>query len=178
MKKLLLIALILVLGGCSGNLAQQLLPIIQIKSSPTESSSNTSSAAEEFRKVADHSQQQIQIGDHLLTVEVVNTNSSISQGLSGRRDIGSDGMLFVFPSRQQISFWMPEMLFDLDLVWIVEDKVIGVTEQVPHPLPNTPLDQLPTYPPPSAVEMVLEIEAGKAAELNLQPGHTVQRATE
>jgi uncharacterized membrane protein (UPF0127 family) len=109
----------------------------------------------------------IKIGDQQLQVEVVNTPQSITQGLSGRTEISSDGMLFIFPDLQERSFWMKEMKFDLDLVWIKHQKVIGVSEQVPKPATSTPLFLLKKYPSPGIVDMVLELPAGKAAALNI-----------
>lgn len=174
MKKYFLFVILFLLSGCS---LQPTSPSWWSSDQPQTPSPEVTSVVGELRKVPDHSHQQIQIEDQMLSVEVVNTPESISQGLSGRTDIGSDGMLFVFPSKQHVSFWMPDMLFDLDLVWIAEDTVIGITEQVPHPLPNTPLERLPTYRPPAAVEMVLEVEAGKATQLHLKPGTRLQKAS-
>lgn len=125
----------------------------------------------------DHSQIQLTIGQKELTVEVVNTTASITQGLSGRAEIGSDGMLFVFTEKRIPQFWMKEMNFDLDLVWISGGQVISITPNVPHPAPATPLPELPHYLPPGAVDLVLEIPAGKAAGWSLRPGDAVSFAS-
>jgi uncharacterized protein len=115
-----------------------------------------------------------QIGDSKkLQLEIVNTPQSIEQGLSGRDEIGADGMLFIFDQSKIPQFWMKEMKFDLDLVWIRELIVVEITENVTAPDLNTPLSQLTTYTPKQPVDMVLEVEVGKAKEWGLMVGDEV-----
>ena len=112
----------------------------------------------------------LQAGDQTIQVEVVTEPASIELGLSGRSEIGQQGMLFIFQRQLVPSFWMKEMQFDLDLVWIDGSQVIGITDRVPAPSPETPLDQLPLYRPPAPVSAVLEVPAGDAARFGLQVG--------
>lgn len=125
-------------------------------------------------RIPDRAQVELIIGEKRIKVEVVNTPSSITQGLSGRSAIGSEGMLFMFAEKRVPQFWMKEMQFDLDLVWISDNKIVGITKNVPHPSPETPLAELPLYAPPEAVNWVLEIPAGKANEWLLQQGDRVE----
>ena len=84
-------------------------------------------------------------------------------------------MLFVYDDDGRRSFWMPEMHFPLDMVWIKSDcTVAGVTADVPHPLPETPRSELPRYPSAGAVRFVLEINAGQAARHAIMPGAGVR----
>lgn len=125
-------------------------------------------------KFADRQLIMAQLGPREVQLEVVSSPSSITQGLSGRETLGSDGMLFVLPTTTTPQFWMKEMKFDLDLIWIKENTVIDITANVPHPAPGTNLQDLPLYSPPESVDMVLELEAGKAAEWGLSPGARLQ----
>lgn len=127
-----------------------------------------------YTTLKDNSINQIKVGDNTLSVEVVNTPQSITLGLSGREAIRADGMLFVFQEKKPVAFWMKEMKFDLDMIWIANGKVLGFVENVPKPLPETPLEQLPLYRPHTDVEMVLELPAGKVKELSIQEDDTVQ----
>lgn len=115
----------------------------------------------------------INLKGRTIQVEVVNTPASITQGLSGRSEMGADGMLFVFSTARQTSFWMKEMRFDIDMVWIHDGKIVGITAAVPAPDPQTPLNQLPTYPSPQAVDMVLELPAGTAQDWDLALGDQI-----
>lgn len=110
-----------------------------------------------------------------ITVEVVHTPAKIAQGLSGRDEIGSDGMLFVFPSKGRQVFWMPDMKFDIDIIWLRDRMVVGILPNVPKPeRPDQAKDLLPKYPSPQDVDMVLEVPAGTAARWNLQVGDALE----
>lgn len=126
------------------------------------------------KDIPDHQKLLIQVGGQELLVEIVNTSESTTQGLSGRSEIGSDGMLFLFPQAQSRQFWMKEMLFAIDIVWLHQGKVVGITKQVPPPAPGTPLHQLPTYASPGLIDAVLELPASRAAELQLGIGSQLQ----
>jgi uncharacterized membrane protein (UPF0127 family) len=105
-------------------------------------------------------QQTIVIGRATFTVEVAETREAQATGLSGRTGLGKDsGMLFPFSPPQNVSFWMKDMQFPLDLVWIANGKVVGVTKNVPAPEPGTQISDLPNYTPPEPVDYVLELNA-------------------
>ena len=123
-----------------------------------------------FAPWSDHSFHWLQIGDHQLQVEVVTSQDSITQGLSGRAQLGSDGMLFILPRDSQPSFWMKEMKFDLDIIWLKNFMVVDMSPNVPHPAPTTPLNALPRYKPSVPVDMVLELPAGSIERLGLTEG--------
>lgn len=115
------------------------------------------------------------IGEHELAAEIADTPDERAQGLSGRDFLRHDGgMLFLFlppaggPEVQ--SFWMKEMKFPIDIIWIRDKKVIGVEENVSQPLPDTPLSELPLYTSPGPVDMVFEVGAGVVARLNTKTG--------
>ncbi len=113
------------------------------------------------------------INNHELQVETVTTPEKMALGLSGRDELGSDGMLFIFSEKQPLSFWMKEMKFSIDIIWIAENQVIEITPSAPIPEKNVSLSQLPRYSPQAAADMVLEIPAGKSHELGIAIGSTV-----
>lgn len=100
------------------------------------------------------------------------------QGLSGRQSLDTDrAMLFVYEADAPRTFWMPDMHFPLDMVWIRADCVVdGVTADVPNPSPDTPRGQLPRYPSTGPVRFILEINAGQAEARGIGPGSPVQFA--
>lgn len=112
----------------------------------------------------------LKLDTHQFEVELVTTQQSTAQGLSGRDSIGADGMLFIFPNSQRRQFWMKDMLFPIDIIWIKDLKVVGLTENVPIPVLGTVDDQLTLYPSPSSVDMVLELPAGTAARNKIAVG--------
>jgi len=110
-----------------------------------------------------------------LQLEVVNQPQSLSLGLGGRDEIGSDGMLFVFDRSELRVFWMKGMQFDLDLIWIHQGQVVGVTPNVPAP--QALQEILPRLVSPQPVDMVLEVPAGFAARERIAKGSRVQLLT-
>ena len=69
---------------------------------------------------------------------------------------------------------MREMLIPLDFVWIGEGcSVVDLHTDVPPPPPGTSTGSLTTYRPGSPVRYVLEINAGKVAELGIEVGDPV-----
>ena len=132
-----------------------------------------SSSLSNLKKVPDRQQVALQIGSQVLSVEVVNSDQSRSLGLSGRNEIGSDGMLFVFPQTSYQQFWMKDMKFPLDFIWIQDGKVVEVMRQIPFPKEHESLSQLPRYIPSKPINMMLEVESGKADEWQIQEGTSV-----
>ena len=66
------------------------------------------------------------------------------------------------------------MLIPLDFVWIGDDcSVVDLHTDVPPPPPGASSGSLATYQPGSPVRYVLEINAGKVAELGIQVGDPV-----
>ncbi len=61
----------------------------------------------------------LKIGDATLNVEVVCTRQKREQGLQHRTDLPVDqGMLFVFPGKKSLAFWMKDTLIPLDIAFI------------------------------------------------------------
>jgi len=105
----------------------------------------------------------------VIHAEIADTDASREQGLSDRASLPADnGMLFVFDTPGQYGFWMKDMRFPLDMVWINADKTVaGVTKDI---LPST----YPSiFPPPSSISYVLEINAGSAEKFGLVSGAIV-----
>lgn len=126
-----------------------------------------------LEQLQDHSRIKMTTATGLYEVEVVNTTQSIAQGLSGRAEIGADAMVFVFPNKAVRTFWMPDMKFGLDLVWVADGVITGVTESVPPPEPNEPLAQLKRYSSGQEVNMVIEVVSGQSDDLGLTQGAEV-----
>jgi hypothetical protein len=94
-------------------------------------------------------------------VEVVTSREAQALGLGGRNSLAwGSGMLFRYERPAFASFWMKGMRFDIDIVWIRDRRVVGISPRVPHP-PDP--DAAPaSIRPPEMVDMVLEVPAGYA----------------
>jgi uncharacterized membrane protein (UPF0127 family) len=119
----------------------------------------------------------ILVRDIAVPVEVATTSEEQQRGLSGRAKLEHDsGMLFDFhnDTHQRIrNFWMIDMQFNIDIIWIRNGNIIGIEKNVPKPEANTPPSQLPRYPSPDVVDYVLEVNAGWSDEHNILVGDTI-----
>lgn len=116
----------------------------------------------------------MRLGNQTIFIEIAKTPTAQAQGLSGRNKLtDTEGMLFQFSSSQSQNpgFWMKDMKFDLDFIWIKNKQIIGITKNVAHPASND--EKLNTYYPPSPVDSVLEVNAGWSDSHNISVGNAV-----
>jgi len=114
--------------------------------------------------------QTLKIGAATLQVELADTLPKQVKGLGGRESLASEqGMLFPFSSSQIADFWMKNMRFPLDFIWIRDNHVVGITPDVPAPTSTV----LIHYLSPEPVDAVLEVNAGWAALHQVQEGDSV-----
>jgi len=108
-----------------------------------------------------------------LLVNVVKTPGEREQGLMGRPALPEDeGMLFIYETASAPAFWMKNMNFPLDFVFIGSDK--SVVEMMGKVLPCQAADELcPRYKPNHPSRYVLELTGGFVEKYNIQPGDTV-----
>lgn len=101
-------------------------------------------------------------------VEVADTIEKRSLGLGKRSGLKNGwGMLFVFEKRKHHRFWMKDMKFPLDIVWLDNHKIVHILRDV-QPVKSG--DSPPIMRPPVVCNFVLEINAGHASELKLHVG--------
>ena len=115
------------------------------------------------------STEKVTIATTTLTVEVAHTDAEREQGLSGRTSLlPGHGMLFVFDQPGQYGFWMKDMNFSLDIIFI--DHSLHVVTIDSNLSPST-------YPqvfyPMSPALYVLEVPSGFAAEHNIAEGSSL-----
>lgn len=122
-----------------------------------------------------HSVPRVVIGGDTIVVDIADEEAEQVQGLSGRSGLGpNEGMLFIYPEPSRPGFWMKDMRFDIDIVWIGEDndqkKIVAV-------LPYLTVQSFPqVFSPPDEVDpvrYVLEVPAGTVDRLNWQVGDEV-----
>lgn len=118
----------------------------------------------------------IYVGETEIPVEIADTTQKRQKGLSERKSLAEgEGMLFVFAQEDvQPPFWMEEMKFAIDIIWIGDDKIVQIDESVPPPEPNTPDSELKFYIPNQPIDYVLEVNAGFVEENNIKVGDSVK----
>ena len=110
-------------------------------------------------------------GDFAFNIEVVDTEAGREQGLMYRKSLAPNaGMLFDFLDEESVAFWMRNTLIPLDMVFIAADGTVKSVHADAKPEDETPI------PSGGLVEFVLEIPGGRAAEIGLQPGDTMEQS--
>lgn len=116
----------------------------------------------------------LKVGSTSINIEIASTPDERAHGLSGRESLDENtGMLFIFEEVGDHGFWMNEMKFGIDIIWIDEyGSVIGIEKGV---LPET-------YPavfyPPLPVKYVLEVNAGQTEVWGVKIGDKVNFETQ
>lgn len=122
-----------------------------------------------FRHSAETAAAAVRFDGVTVTAEVASTAVQQSKGLSGRTSLAADtGMLFVFSQDASTAFWMMDMKFPIDIIWIHDDTVVDLDADVPVASGTPPL-----YTPVTPVNYVLEVNAGFAAANHIAIGSRV-----
>lgn len=92
--------------------------------------------------------------------------ASQEKGLGNRNSLpNNEGMMFVFESEGDRCFWMKDMKFNLDILWLNKEK------KIVHIEPKVSPSSYPTsFCPSSPAQYVLEINADRAQKLGLSEG--------
>lgn len=115
---------------------------------------------------------QVTINSGKFQVAIAKTDTQRQIGLSDTKSLPENkGMLFLFDQPGYYSFWMRQMKFPIDIIYIRGNKVTTVFSNVP---PSTKNGNLPLYQPKDKSEKVLEVNAGVAKKYNIQEGSTVK----
>ncbi|UCF79942.1 MAG: DUF192 domain-containing protein [Acidobacteriota bacterium] len=107
----------------------------------------------------------------ILSLEVRRTPDERALGLMFRENLSEEeGMLFVFPEDGLHAFWMKNMRFSIDILWLDARGVVVHAEESVPPCPDAGAGPCPSYAPPREARYVLEIPAGAAARNALRVG--------
>ena len=111
----------------------------------------------------------ISLDDVPLSVRIADTPKTQAQGLSGTDSLPDDqGMLFVFPQDGTYQFWMKDMKYALDILWLDDAGHIVYIKE------NLSPDTYPaSFGPTAPARYVLEVNAGFVAAHNVQLGDIV-----
>jgi uncharacterized membrane protein (UPF0127 family) len=114
----------------------------------------------------------VELKGERFSVELAETQEKQALGLMFRDSMPDDhGMLFIFPSEARRSFWMKNCRIPLDIFYFDSDlALVSVSE-------NTPpcrTQRCPSYPSDGPAKYVLELNAGKAAQLGIKTGDVME----
>jgi uncharacterized membrane protein (UPF0127 family) len=107
-------------------------------------------------------------GVHVFSVELAVTDQERERGLMFRRSVPEfTGMLFDFKRDQEVTMWMRNTYVSLDMIFIQSDgRIRRIAE-------NTETESDKIIPSGGPVRAVLEVAAGTARKLGIEPGDRV-----
>jgi len=113
----------------------------------------------------------VTMGSITVYAEAADTPAKREMGLMNRTYLNEDaGMLFIFPTQQQQSFWMKNMRIPLDIVFITADN--HVLEIYPSVPPCTS-DPCTLYTSSAPIKYALEVNSGFCARNRIASGDPV-----
>jgi len=114
----------------------------------------------------------LQVGKHSFSGKTARNEHEREVGLGETKKLDKfEGMLFLFDKPAKYRFWMKGMAFPIDIIWIRNNKIVHIEENVPLRKKG---ETLPTYAPGSPADKVFEINAGMCEELGIEEGQEVK----
>jgi len=115
----------------------------------------------------------VEVGGQRFQVEVADDAAERERGLMFREHLAADaGMLFVHAHEEPLAYWMKNTRIPLDILYFdAERRFVSMQAGVP---PCSAGDACPSYPSAAPAKYVLELNAGRAAALELQAGDPIR----
>lgn len=103
------------------------------------------------------------------TLQVASTPQALTKGLGGRASMPKHaGMIFIFAQPAIQCFWMKDMHFPLDMIWLNGHKqVVAVKEDV------SPKTYPKMFCPAQFAQYVIELNAGQVKAAAIHTGQTL-----
>lgn len=115
----------------------------------------------------------VEINNHKVNVKIAKTNEEKKRGLSKIKTLKeTDGMIFPFDTSGKYRFWMKDVEFPLDLIYIQNDTVVDIIKNAPPQAGNKGI--LPTYLPKDDANYILEVVGGYTDKNNIKIGDKVK----
>ena len=119
-----------------------------------------------FRSLTDS--KTIDIKGNKIQLEIADSIEEQKKGLSGREKLANNkAMLFKFSKADRHAFWMKDMKFPIDIVFINGEKVVTIYENV-KPVQNDRSSNLTTYTPSTPADKVLELNEGSVKKFGIK----------
>ena len=123
----------------------------------------------------------VKIGNASIKTEVADSDAKKQKGLSGRSSLDKNsGMLFIMNNKVIPTFWMKDMKFAIDIIWILsssgdvkDGKIVQIDKNVEPQTGSTPDSKLKLYSSKSAVDYVLEVNSGYSDLHNIKVGDSL-----
>ena len=112
----------------------------------------------------------LKLGDKTIYMDIADNPDKMHLGLGGRRSLAADrGMIFIYGDSGQRCFWMKDMEFPIDILWLDAQKKVGHIEKSLDP------DTYPqSYCPDVATRYVVELQSGVSQAAGIKSGDSLE----
>ncbi|KKP68261.1 MAG: hypothetical protein UR66_C0002G0085 [Candidatus Moranbacteria bacterium GW2011_GWE1_35_17] len=111
----------------------------------------------------------ISVGKCDFAIETVSDEEQRKKGLSGRESLGPNcGMLFLFEREGSYSFWMKDMRFPIDIVWIKNDEIVDINQNIDY-------NSKSIYSSREKINKVLELNSGDVSSCEIKIGDKLKK---
>ncbi|MDQ4101780.1 MAG: DUF192 domain-containing protein [Thermoproteota archaeon] len=174
MTKLLLFLVIGVTGSIVAGVVLYFFAGILTMLAGQESQFNRTIIQEQIRSgIIEYPKVNITINDQTLVADVSATTEQRTLGLTVKNALAeNEAMLFVFENEAKHKFWMKDMKFPIDIIWISDDKRVVDIENNLQPCNSGPFCS--TYEPEGNSLYVLETASGLAQKFGIAKGSLVK----
>ena len=115
----------------------------------------------------------ITVNDQVLIADISATPEQMTRGLSVKDTLSeNEAMLFVFDVEAEHRFWMKDMKFPIDIIWIHPNTTIVHIEKNLQPCISFLI--CPSYSPNDLSQYVLEVNAYYTTKHNITVGDKVE----
>lgn len=113
------------------------------------------------------------INNHTFKLEVAKTQKEKGVGLSTKSTLEQNvGMLFPFDKPGYYPFWMKNMKFPIDIIFIRNGRIVTIHKNIKPP--RNPNENPPIYNSKEPADIVLEINAGLSEKYKFKRGDIVK----
>lgn len=114
----------------------------------------------------------VTIGNYNFEVIVATSQREREIGLSETNSLPQDqGMIFLFEKPDYYSFWMKNMKFPIDILYLSNQEIVTIYKNV-QPATNS-AENLRIYTPTGPSDKVLEIQAGLSEKYGFKNGDKI-----
>jgi|GEM_PF-1047495 len=117
-------------------------------------------------------QPQAIINNQTIYLTIAQTAEEKTKGLSSRESMPEDqGMIFLFDKPGKYSFWMKDMLFNLDFIFLKNNQIVDTVSNVSYPKKGeTPL----AINSRADFDKVIELNQGFIEKFKIEIGNKIQ----
>lgn len=118
-------------------------------------------------------QSSITINNHVFNLEIAKTDKDTQIGLSKYKSLPEDkGMLFEFKKADFYPFWMKDMKFAIDIIYIKNNRIVTIYNNVKPPKSTNEIPVVLHSTEPA--DKVLEINAGLSNKYKFKKGDEIK----